>query len=97
MYEKELSVAIKAAKLAGNAVMKYFNTRDKDFKFKEDETFVTKADVESNVIIIEEIKKHFPSDGIISEELQEIKGGRKWYVDPLDGTESFIRNLTSLF
>ena len=91
MYEKELSVAIKAAKSAGEVIMKYFKDEKLEVKLKKDRTLVTKADIESNKLIVGELKKNFPLDGIISEELQEIKGKRKWYVDPLDGTESFVR------
>jgi len=91
MYEKELSVAINAVRLAGKKIMSYFNQQSNSVETKKDNTMVTKADVESNKIIVEEIRRNFPLDGIISEELSEIEGNRKWYVDPLDGTESFVR------
>jgi 3'(2'), 5'-bisphosphate nucleotidase len=91
MYEKELSVAIQAAKSAGEEIMNYFNEESQKAELKQDKTIVTKADIESNRIIIEQIRKSFPTDGIISEEMQEVKGERKWFIDPLDGTESFVR------
>ena len=91
MYNRELSVAIRAAKLAGEKVMNYFDSQDKEVSLKSDNTLVTKADIESNKIILNEISKNFPADGIISEEMEEVKGERKWYIDPLDGTESFVR------
>jgi 3'(2'), 5'-bisphosphate nucleotidase len=90
MYEKELSVAIQLAKNAGNAIMEYFD-RDKGVTVKEDKTFLTKADVKSNEIILKGLRENFPEDGIISEELDDVEGERKWHVDPMDGTAHFVR------
>ncbi len=52
---------------------------------------VTEADLASNKIISEAIKKNYPDHGIISEE----ESGHlpdadyQWYIDPLDGTKNF--------
>jgi myo-inositol-1(or 4)-monophosphatase len=61
---------------------------------KPDGSKVTEADYASNEIIVAELERLFPDDGIISEE-NEIDPRvytqkRKWFVDPLDGTSSFI-------
>jgi fructose-1,6-bisphosphatase/inositol monophosphatase family enzyme len=41
------------------------------------------------------LHSHFPADGFLGEETGEDKGlsGRKWIVDPLDGTRPFIRGI----
>ena len=61
---------------------------------KQDGSFVTKADFESNEILISGLKKLFPNDGIFSEELARdenlSQANRAWIIDPLDGTQSFI-------
>jgi len=61
---------------------------------KADGSFVTKADHLSNNIVVEQIRKVCPADGIISEELpydNALVGARRvWIVDPLDGTHPFI-------
>ena len=54
---------------------------------------VTEADLKSEEILINAITKHFPNDGIISEESETINSDapRIWVIDPLDGTLNFIR------
>ena len=56
---------------------------------------VTLADRESEAFIRSEIFRHFPDDGIIGEEEDDRIGssGRKWLVDPLDGTVNFAGGL----
>ncbi len=38
------------------------------------------------------MKKYFPEDSFLSEESAELKGksGRKWIIDPLDGTTNYV-------
>ena len=49
---------------------------------------VTEADLKSEEILINAITKHYPNDGIISEESETINpdSNRTWIIDPLDGT-----------
>lgn len=92
-YEKELSLAIELAKTAGKAIMEFFG-KNLDSEIKEDGSPVTLADLKSNEIIVKGITENFPKDGIISEELEKQDGERMWFVDPLDGTKSFMMNST---
>ncbi len=59
---------------------------------------VTEADLASNVLICDAIKKHFPDHGIVSEEGEghQPESEYQWYVDPLDGTKNFASH-TPLF
>ncbi|NCQ81783.1 inositol monophosphatase, partial [bacterium] len=51
--------------------MKYYGSSNLNTKFKVDEFDpVTQADFESEKYILEEIKKHFPDDKILSEETE---------------------------
>jgi myo-inositol-1(or 4)-monophosphatase len=57
--------------------------------------FVTAADLASEKIIIDLIKKHFPQDQILSEEsahnLSDILSiDNLWIIDPIDGTNNFV-------
>ena len=96
MYEKELKIAIEAAKKAGKVLLKYHR---KEFQIskKIGLDIVTSADIESENTIIKTMQKEFPKDGILAEESGE-KGSkeRKWIIDPLDGTHNFSRG-TDIF
>jgi len=88
-YEKELKVAMDLAKKAGESILPFFK-QIKNYKIKKDGSPLTSADLISNKIIVEGIKSSFPGDGIVSEEQEILDGKRVWYVDPLDGTQSFL-------
>ena len=90
-------VAITVAKEGGKVLMNYFGNVTTEFK---DEKFdvgsiVTKADRESEDIIVSIIKSHFPEHGIYGEEgtNHNPDADYVWYVDPLDGTSNFVRNI----
>jgi len=59
---------------------------------KADGSPVTLADKAANQFIIENLRKAFPLDSIVSEEAESILNGeRTWYIDPIDGTKGFIK------
>lgn len=86
--------AIKLAKEAGKILIKDFG-RLKSIKKKRQNDFVTNADYESEKFIISKIKEKYPEHSIVSEEKgEEINNSDyTWYIDPLDGTTSFIHGL----
>ena len=63
-------------------------------EIKQDNTPVTKADIESDKIINALLNKYFPNIPIVSEEREFPKNSfgnnLHWIIDPLDGTKSFI-------
>lgn len=62
-----------------------------DNKLDADFDPVTEADRGAEVAIRELIQKVYPDDGILGEEYGEAVGnGRKWVIDPIDGTRLFI-------
>lgn len=89
-----IDVAIDAAKQAGALALKYFKNQPK-VEYKPDNTPVTRADREAELLIRKIITKKFPDHGIIGEEFEAINPSArfKWVIDPIDGTKSFIRNL----
>jgi myo-inositol-1(or 4)-monophosphatase len=61
------------------------------FELKGDFDLVTEADRASERLVVERLRSHFPSHGIVAEEGggHESSSGYTWYVDPLDGTTNF--------
>jgi 3'(2'), 5'-bisphosphate nucleotidase len=90
--EKELNVALNLVKKAGDILIK--NLGETNFEIKEDGSPVTKIDYEVSNFFQKELKKAFPNYGILDEE-NKIDGRQEndfcWVVDPLDGTQSYIR------
>ena len=78
------------AREAGGLLMEYFRQRVK-IEYKGDVDLVTVADRKSEALILERIRKQFPSHDVMGEEGTRIETGSeyKWYVDPLDGTTNF--------
>ena len=93
----ELKFTKHLAKKAGKIIMNYYGKKINIIQ-KENLTPVTQADIKSNNYIISKIKKHFPNDGILSEEIvdnkKRLEKKRVWVIDPLDGTTHFIKNET---
>jgi len=71
--------------------LKFFRQSFKS-EHKEDNTPVTIADKNSELIIRDLINKTYPKHGIIGEEFEGINSDSEftWAIDPIDGTMSFI-------
>lgn len=78
------------AREAGSLVMGYFRQHVK-IEYKGAVDLVTVADRESEALILEHIRKLFPTHDVMGEEGTRLETGSeyKWYVDPLDGTTNF--------
>ena len=90
-----LSFSIELAKKAGAIQLSYFgNISSVDTK-STNADLVTNADIESEKLIISEIKKKYPQHSILSEEADSITNNSQytWIIDPLDGTTNFAHNL----
>lgn len=89
-YESLLEKTIGAVKRAGAEAMKFYGG-EYPVKKKEDDSPVTRADLNSERIIIDGLKDF--GYGILAEEsgLQGARTDRFWVVDPLDGTRDFIQ------
>lgn len=93
MLDPDLREVVRIARRAGGILMDVYAT-DFSVAYKTKSDPVTAADTRANAYIVEELRKSFPTDGIVAEETEDnsdaLKGGRCWYVDPLDGTKEFI-------
>jgi histidinol-phosphatase len=91
-YQNELKIGRRIAESAGAVALDY-KSKGIGFESKSDESPVTVADRECEKLIVAELQKAFPGDGLLGEEgaLKESTNGRKWIIDPIDGTRDFIR------
>lgn len=90
-----LDFAVRAAIEAGQLTLHYFRSSDLTIETKPDETPVTRADKESEESLRHHLAKEFPHDAIVGEEFGTQSGSTDytWYLDPIDGTKSFIRGV----
>jgi histidinol-phosphatase len=91
-YERELDEAIKITKKTSTRILPFFNHAIPT-EVKADNSPVTMADREGERLISSFLQQYFPDDGIFGEEGARIpsKSGRRWLIDPVDGTKDFIR------
>ncbi|MCJ7515202.1 MAG: inositol monophosphatase [Dehalococcoidia bacterium] len=85
-----LEVASTAARKAGEILLAHFGSVKK-VKRKSQGNLVTEADILSEKLIINFLKKEYPDFGILSEESHSSTAinGYTWVVDPLDGTNNY--------
>lgn len=88
-----LNIAIKAARLAGNALLDHYTRlADLGLESKEGQEVVSDADLMAERIILQEISKAYPQHAVLSEEAGSSgEGDHQWIIDPLDGTHNFVR------
>jgi histidinol-phosphatase len=90
-WARELEVAIAAAKKAAELALQY--QPNIIVETKPDESPVTQADRECERMIAHMLSDAFPDDGILGEEGASVEGrsGRRWIIDPIDGTRDYVR------
>ena len=91
-YERELEFARRTALAAGDNA-RHIRARGISVETKSDASPVTVADRDNERLISEAIQREFPDDGILGEEGSRKPGssGRRWIIDPIDGTRDFVR------
>ncbi|MFH0836600.1 MAG: inositol monophosphatase [Candidatus Aenigmatarchaeota archaeon] len=88
--EKELRVAQLACEKAGKLLLNY--NKELNISNKGYGDIGIQADLDAEKAIIQILESHFPDYGILAEESGEkASKGRKWIIDPLDGTQNFAR------
>ena len=92
-----LNIMIKACEKASKILIRDFGEVEKlQVSRKGPSDFVTNADLKTEKIIIEELKKGRPNYSIISEEKgkEENKDTiNTWIIDPIDGTVNFLHGI----
>lgn len=86
--------AIDAARAAGRITLESFGSA-LGFDTKPDGSPVTDADRRAEELLRERLAVRCPRDGILGEEFGTTDGdsGRRWTVDPIDGTASFVHGV----
>lgn len=95
--QSKLEFAIQTSRKAGRLLLDYFQPSGTQADLKADHSVVTEADIAADKMIAKDIQASYPTDRIISEELQtsipDYTGKNVWIVDPLDGTTNFSLGL----
>ncbi|HEX2095645.1 MAG TPA: inositol monophosphatase family protein [Longimicrobiaceae bacterium] len=89
-FAPELAVARRAAAEAAAIIVAREGAAQVREKGLRD--LVTAVDEASERAVIARIREHFPGDGIVAEESagELLSGGRRWIIDPIDGTTNFV-------
>jgi histidinol phosphatase-like enzyme (inositol monophosphatase family) len=89
-----MEAALEVARLASLVALRYYK-QGIAVETKGDGSPVTLADRAAEQLAREWIHARFPADGILGEEFGETPGanGRRWVLDPIDGTKSFVRGV----
>ncbi len=89
-----LDLALSAAREAGEVTLQYFQ-KNPAVETKADLSPVTIADRETERLLRQRIEQRYPHHGILGEEFGAVRGSASycWMLDPIDGTQAFIRGV----
>jgi histidinol phosphatase-like enzyme (inositol monophosphatase family) len=90
-----LDEAVALAREAGKLTLRWFRSADLAVDEKGDGSPVTAADRAAERFVRERLAATHPGDAIVGEEEADVAGttGRRWIVDPIDGTKAFTRGV----
>lgn len=83
------------AERAGRVTLRWFSPRALPSRAKTDGSPVTEADRAAEEFLRVELARRYPDDAVVGEEFGHSTGasGRRWVIDPIDGTRSFVRGI----
>lgn len=89
-----LQATAEVAQLAARTAMQWYQ-RALDVESKADGSPVTIADTEAERAARAWLAEKFPDDGLVGEEFgaERSHATRRWILDPIDGTKSFVRGV----
>ena len=95
MARPHVTIAARAARSAGNVILRYMNRIDGlHVVEKQQWDFVSEVDKLAEAEIIKELRRAYPDHAILAEESgQTGKGPLTWVIDPLDGTHNYLRGI----
>jgi myo-inositol-1(or 4)-monophosphatase len=81
--------------LAGQLAYQYFIDNESSNQQKADGSVVTAIDESIEERLVAYIRNHFPDDTIVGEEGEGYAGQSEfvWHIDPIDGTDNFLRRI----
>ena len=88
------TVAREVADSAGELLLEWW-PKVKEISDKGQNDIVTNVDKTAEVLIRDELAKHFPTHGFYGEELKgdQLQTGFVWVVDPIDGTRNYAMGI----
>lgn len=90
----DLAFALELADLADSISLPRFRAADLHVDTKPDRTHVTDADLAVERALRERIEAERPDDSFFGEESGRTeRSGRRWILDPIDGTANFLRGV----
>ncbi|MGD7706713.1 inositol monophosphatase family protein [Microlunatus sp. Y2014] len=91
MNDDDLALAFELAADAATISLSW-SGGDVPTTIKEDGSPVSEGDLEVDRVLSDILAEERPDDGVLSEEYPERTGtsGRRWVIDPIDGTRQFI-------
>ena len=93
MQKPAVTVMVKAARLAGNVLLRNINKLEAlNVVQKGRMDYASEVDADAEKVIVKELKRAYPEYGIYAEEggLQGVNR-MMWVIDPLDGTSHYLR------
>jgi histidinol-phosphatase len=92
--DDDLTLALALADVADAITMSRYGAADLAVESKPDLTPVTEADRAVELALRERIAAARPGDAVVGEEFgDEGSGPRRWIIDPIDGTKSYVRTM----
>ena len=90
----DLEIALSAARAAAAVVRPAFGTAQ-SVDYKDDDSPVTSVDRMAERALLGALAAECPHDAIVAEEsgVSGPDGGRRWFIDPLDGTVNFLAGI----
>lgn len=91
----DLALAIEAVQAAGRLLCDHWQNRDRlQVRTKRAGDFLSRADLEAEACLRDILLGARQGDGWLGEETRaQFAPGRRWIVDPLDGTTNFLRGI----
>jgi histidinol-phosphatase len=90
----DLALAIELANIADSITLECYGAADLEVTTKPDLTPVTAADTAVERALRDRLRSVRPDDSVIGEEYGDTGDAeRRWIIDPIDGTMSYVRRL----
>jgi myo-inositol-1(or 4)-monophosphatase len=93
MPRPAVTIAVRAARAAGNIILRYMNrVEGLAVEEKARYDYVTEVDKMAEAEIVKELRRAYPDHAFLGEETGSTgKSDKVWVIDPLDGTHNYLR------